>query len=160
MHTNAPEGYLCPLCCIAQGIEREDFPYTKQQDIFYQDTQLTAFVSSHWWPNNRGHVIIIPNRHTENLYDMPDEELAAIHSLSRTIALAFKETYGCDGVSTRQHNEPAGDQDVWHYHLHVFPRYLDDQLYIRNAEKFLSHPAERLAYAEKLRGYFQKHYKP
>lgn len=41
----------------------------------------------------------------------------------------MKQAFGCDGVSTRQHNEPAGDQDVWHFHLHVFPRWTGDDLY-------------------------------
>jgi histidine triad (HIT) family protein len=41
----------------------------------------------------------------------------------------MKAAYGCDGTSTRQHNEPAGHQEVWHYHLHVFPRFMGDGLY-------------------------------
>lgn len=48
---------------------------------------------------------------------------------SATRALALKAALSCDGISTRQQNEPAGDQDVWHYHVHVFPRYADDGLY-------------------------------
>jgi diadenosine tetraphosphate (Ap4A) HIT family hydrolase len=47
-----------------------------------------------------------------------------------THALAFSRR-GADGTSTRQHNEPAGNQDVWHYHEHVFPRYDGDELYRR-----------------------------
>jgi diadenosine tetraphosphate (Ap4A) HIT family hydrolase len=38
---------------------------------------------------------------------------------------------GCTGISTRQHNEPDGKQDVWHLHVHVTPRFKDDQLYAR-----------------------------
>ena len=45
------------------------------------------------------------------------------------MALTMKVVYSCDGISTRQHNEPAGNQDVWHYHLHVTPRYKDDVFY-------------------------------
>jgi len=41
----------------------------------------------------------------------------------------MKQAWKCDGVSTRQHNEPAGNQDVWHYHMHVFPRWDNDDLY-------------------------------
>ena len=47
----------------------------------------------------------------------------------RRIAIALKEAFGCDGTSTRQHNEPAGNQDLWHLHVHVFPRYDGDDLY-------------------------------
>jgi histidine triad (HIT) family protein len=52
-----------------------------------------------------------------------------VHDLVREVAIAIRQTYGCKGVSTRQHNEPAGNQDAWRYHVHVFPRYADDQLY-------------------------------
>src|SRR2546421_613310 len=66
-------------------------------------------------------------------------------------ALAMKTAYGCEGPSFRQHNEPAGYQEVWHYHLHVFPRYHGDDLYMRSKERRWVTPAERAPYAEKLR---------
>jgi len=68
------------------------------------------------------------------------------------VAIALKKVYQCDGVSSRQHNEPSGDQDVWHYHLHVFPRYKDDNLY--KTERELSKQEERIKYADALRDYF------
>ncbi|WP_222619102.1 hypothetical protein [Ornithinibacillus hominis] len=40
--------------------------------------------------------------------------------VAQLTALAMKDTYDCDGITTRQHNEPAGSQDVWHYYLHVY----------------------------------------
>jgi histidine triad (HIT) family protein len=56
-------------------------------------------------------------------------------------------------VSTRQHNEPAGNQDVWHLHVHVFPRYPGDQLYKSPPlPEFVSQP-ERAVYADRLRDY-------
>jgi len=99
---------------------------------------------------------IVPNQHIENLYDIPDELLASVHAFSKKVAMALKETYNCDGVSVRQHNEPFGDQDVWHYHLHVFPRYEGDQLYMSNDDRTMSAPEERLPFAEKLRDYLAK----
>jgi histidine triad (HIT) family protein len=72
---------------------------------------------------------VIPAAHFENLYDLPDALGADIHRVARRVAIAMKTAYGCAGVSTRQHNESAGNQDVWHYHLHVFPRYPGDDLY-------------------------------
>jgi len=68
-------------------------------------------------------------------------------------AFAFKQIYRCGGVSSWQHNEPAGYQDVWHYHLHVFPRCEGDALY--QCEREALPPQERKAYAEKLRRYFE-----
>lgn len=121
---------------------------TNQNDVVYRDGEVTAFVATRWWPNNLGHVLIVPNEHYESIYELPPELGTPIQRIAQRIALAFKATYGCDGVSTRQHNEPAGNQDVWHYHLHVFPRYLNDGLYVRRGRS--TTPEERRPYAEKL----------
>ena len=64
----------------------------------------------------------------------------------------FKRLYKCDGVSSRQHNEPDGGQDVWHYHLHVFPRYKNDNLYAMSRTQTTAE--ERAVYAEKLKSHF------
>lgn len=74
--------------------------------------------------------------------------------MEKEVALALKETYKCDGVSSRQHNEPCGGQDVWHYHLHVFPRYKDDNFY--KTDRVNSKPQERVEYAQKIKEYFRK----
>jgi histidine triad (HIT) family protein len=92
------------------------------------DRTLT-YVSPKWWPNNPGNLLVIPQAHHENLFSLPDELGEPLQRAVRRAALALKDAYGCDGVSTRQHNEPAGNQDVWHYHVHVFPRYVGDGLY-------------------------------
>jgi histidine triad (HIT) family protein len=101
---------------------------------------------------NSGHVIIIPNQHHENLYDLPLSTATAIHALAREVALTMKQHYQCLGISTRQHNEPAGDQEVWHYHLHVFPRYHEDNLYQEDRRR--TTPEERQPYATLLRSAF------
>lgn len=110
-----------------------------------------AFISSAWWPENAGHVLVVPNEHYENVYATPDDVLAAIQIAGKRIALALREGYGCEGTSFRQHNEPGGDQEVWHYHLHVFPRYRGDRLYARTYERRDTTPEERAPYARKLR---------
>jgi histidine triad (HIT) family protein len=96
-----------------------------------------------------------PNVHYENIYEIPDDVLGSVQVAGKRIALALKATYGCDGTSFRQHNEPAGYQEVWHYHLHVFPRYHDDGLYRRSMERRWTTPEERQPYAEKLRAALQ-----
>jgi histidine triad (HIT) family protein len=78
-----------------------------------------------------------------------------VHDLVRQIAVAIRSTYGCDGISTRQHNEPAGNQDVWHYHVHVFPRYRDDDLYGSKPYPTFVSAAERRPYVDKLRAYLR-----
>jgi histidine triad (HIT) family protein len=63
------------------------------------------------------------------------------------------ETYRCEGISTRQHNGPAGNQDAFHYHLHVFPRNDRNDLYGQPAR--LATVDERTPYADRLRSWFE-----
>ncbi|WP_420596438.1 HIT family protein [Deinococcus sp.] len=147
---HAPEDYDCPFCRVAAGVPCP-LPHTQPGDVILQNEWVTAFIASGQWPNNPGHVLIVPNVHFENLYELPLEYGTAIHAASRRVAVAFKDIYGCDGVSTRQHNEPDGGQDVWHCHLHVFPRYTDDRLYDLTAQRRTTEPEERQPYAARLR---------
>lgn len=68
----------------------------------------------------------------------------------------MKKAFSCDGASTRQHNEPAGNQDVWQYHVHITPRYGNDDFYftIRNGE--LMPEDERAKYADLLKKQVQQ----
>ena len=144
---HAPPDYDCPLCRIAGGLDCED-PWTRQGEVLERGERVTAFISSQQWPKNPGHAIVIPNAHIENMYSLQATLAGEIHELARRIALAMKASTGCEGVSTRQHNEPAGNQEVWHYHLHVFPRHTGDGLY--GARKSLIDLDVRLAQADRL----------
>lgn len=151
MYNHAPINYVCPFCSLLNGVKNEEV-LSNASDIFFQDAHICAMISSHQWPNNRGHALVFPVQHYENIYDLPVELGSKIHITAQKIALGMKSLYGCDGISTRQHNEPSGNQDVWHYHLHVFPRYSGDQLY---TSQYAVMPAEaRAAYANLLRSYF------
>jgi len=151
MHSHQPDDYLCPFCDWLAGNETG---YKRNSDIVYQDDNVTAFISPKWWINNPGHVIVIPNQHYENIYSIPDDALAKVQIIVKKIAIALRESYdGCTGTSTRQHNEPDGNQDVWHYHTHVFPRYKDDGLYENRENKEFVAPESRLKYAILLKNY-------
>ena len=151
MYSHTPSGYLCPMCNRLSGYEDE---YAAKEDIVLQTDLVTAFISPKWWINNPGHVIIIPNKHFENIYNLPQEYGHAVFDTAQKIAVAFKEAYRSDGTSLRQHNEPAGNQDIWHFHLHVFPRYNNDNLYLNHDKSSYTSKEERLPYANKLRNYF------
>jgi histidine triad (HIT) family protein len=71
----------------------------------------------------------VPRDHHENVFDIPVELGTDILRATRKLASAMRTTLACEGISTRQHNGPAGDQDVWHFHQHVFPRYTGDELW-------------------------------
>ena len=108
-------------------------------------------MSPRWWPANPGHVIVIPNEHFADLRDIPDEALGAVYATAKRVAGALAESRGCDGTSTRQHNGSGAGQDVFHFHVHVFPRFAGDALYARDAEFRWASPEERAPYAERLR---------
>jgi histidine triad (HIT) family protein len=153
MYNHAPDNYVCPFCLLIQGIENKHVQ-SVHSDIVYHDRAITAFIGSHQWPHNHGNVIIVPNEHFENIYDLPGHYAVDIHRAARRMALALKAVYACDGISTRQHNEPAGNQDVWHYHVHVTPRYQEDQFYATQREFMPSD--QRARHAARLRGYLEQ----
>ncbi|MFD7025791.1 HIT family protein [Promicromonospora sukumoe] len=96
--------------------------------MVHRDEKVFAIIAPRWWPRNAGHVLIIPVAHHENLYGLPADDGHAVFDVTQRLARAMRTAYGCAGVSTRQHNEPAGNQDVWHFHQHLFPRYPGDDL--------------------------------
>ena len=153
MYSHAPAGYDCPFCRVVRGDFGAD-AWTTASDVFYRTDYVTAFINARWWVNNPGHALVVPNAHIENIYELVPEIAVHVHEAARQIAIAFKQVYHCDGISLRQHNEPSGYQEVWHYHLHVFPRYEGDQLYERTHEHWLPTSDERRPYADKMRAYF------
>ena len=146
----APKDYICPICLGVNGVEN-DQTLLRLHDIVYIDEFVTAFINSFWIEGNEGHVIVVPNEHYENLYDLPGELGAHIFRVAKKIALAMKKSYGSDGITLLQNNEPAGGQHAFHYHLHIFPRYDGDHLHANMGDKQLTDPAARAAFATKLR---------
>lgn len=154
MYNHAPPKYISPFVRLIQKDGVDDI-HSNEEDVVYRDETITAFICSRSEEKNQGNVLIVPNMQYENLYDIPDDVLARIHSLSKKVAIAMKQAYQCDGVSIRQHNEPAGNQEVWHYHLHVIPRYEGDDLYSHYGTRKTSDSGVRAKYAEQLRAFLQ-----
>lgn len=98
-------------------------------DLVHQDEDVLVFIACDGFGPHAGHAMITPVAHREALYDLDDDQLTKISLFTRHVALAIKLAWDPPGTSVRQHNEPAGNQHVWHYHQHVFPRYEDDMLY-------------------------------
>ncbi|MET1083927.1 MAG: HIT family protein [Burkholderiales bacterium] len=149
MRSHEPPGYACPFCAIVAGGETE---WNKQTDVVFRDDATTAFISPKWWDAAPGHLLVVPNGHYESVYAIPDPALAAVYRTAKALAAALMSASGCEGSSMRQHNEPGGGQDVWHFHVHVFPRRVNDRLYERNRETHLPTLEQRPILAERLRG--------
>lgn len=77
-------------------------------------------------PATKGHALILPKDHYTNLYDLPEDVTAEVYKMAKKIAIRMKEKLGCDGVNIVQNNEEAAGQTVFHFHMHVIPRYKDD----------------------------------
>lgn len=157
MHNHAPENYKCPICLGVQGIENDD-TLIRQTDIVFRDNLATIFIGSFFVGNNPGHPIIVPNQHFENLYDLPVEIGARILELSKNIAVALKDVRRCDGVTIVQNNEPIGGQHAFHYHMHVFPRFIEDDLHANMHHSRKTIPDQRISYAQALKEYYERNF--
>ena len=155
MYNHTPENYICPLCQISKG--EPTSMGSQEESVIYRDDSLTAFIAGKFWKSNKGHIIVIPNQHIENLYDLPEDIGHKVFDLSKKIAVGIKETYKCDGITIRQHNEEAGGQEVWHYHMHIIPRHEGDKHFLNDADSYWATPEEKQPYVDKLKSYLSSH---
>lgn len=147
-----PSDYSCPFCRLQLGEHNER---NVASDVVAVTELAYARIAPKWWPDNPGAALVIPRAHHENLYDLPTVVGHAVWDLTQAVAVAMRSAYRCEGVSIRQHNEPSGNQDVWHLHVHVFPRTEGDRLYQRHLEASYVDAEERRPYAEKLASVLQ-----
>lgn len=93
------------------------------------------------------HPLIVPKKHIPNIYSMDDESASAVMIEAVKIANAVKKGLNCEGVNLIQANEKAAQQDVFHFHLHVKPRWTGDEVVLKwntekNSEKTLDRTLE------------------
>ena len=138
----------CPFCALLRD---EPLVAPLPQDVVAERDRAVAVVAPRWWPRNRGHALVIPRAHVRDLYSAAPADLHAVMDLVQEVAVAMRASYGCAGISIRQHDETAGGQDVWHLHVHVFPRYADDDLYGSAQLPGFATPEDRLPFALLLR---------
>ncbi|HXP09173.1 MAG TPA: HIT family protein [Acidobacteriaceae bacterium] len=142
---NAPAGYQCPFCRIAETLPSP----APEAAVVLVDTNVFALVPTHHYAGIKGNCLVIPRSHYENVLDIPDNLGNDFFRATRHLARAMRDIFQCEGISTRQHNGPAGDQDVWHFHLHVFPRYSNDGLHAGQKVPYTTE--ERIELAARLR---------
>lgn len=115
-----------------------------------EDERTLSFLTIE--PATEGHILVVPKRHARNLFDIGLTDLAAVASAAQEIALWQRERLGCAGVSVYQANEAAGFQTVFHYHVHVVPRYQGDRIAHAWSDVGLADRADLERIAERLRG--------
>lgn len=152
--SHAPHAYVCPFCDLITGTPLHPETLGRPGDVILLDPLVAVLVSPMGYQPDPGHVLVITRDHFENLYALPDDVASAVMLASRRIALAIRAAWSPDGVSLRQHNEPAGNQDVWHYHQHVFPRWSGDDLYGQRRGPLID-PGIRARKAQELRDHLE-----
>jgi histidine triad (HIT) family protein len=108
--------------CLFCGIVAGDIP----AQIVDSDEHTVAFMDIN--PATRGHALVVPRQHTEDLMEVSDEDLARTNAAARRLARRMDEVLQPDGFNILNSCRPAAWQTILHYHLHVIPRYDDDPL--------------------------------
>jgi len=106
----------CIFCKIANG----DIP----SKTLYEDEMFRVILDVA--PATKGHALILPKNHAANLYELPDNEASKILMLARDMATKMTKVLRCDGFNLMQNNGEVAGQTVFHFHLHLLPRYNND----------------------------------
>jgi histidine triad (HIT) family protein len=131
----------CIFCKIVAG----ELPSERVQE----DEHTVAFMDINPW--TRGHALVVPRNHSPNLYEVAEDDLRRTSSAAKRLALRMRERLRCDGVNLLNASEPAAWQTVFHFHMHVIPRYQDDPLKLP-VQPQQAEPAELAEVAAELRG--------
>ena len=112
----------CIFCKIIEGV----VPCTK----VYENEYVLAFADIN--PATAGHTLVIPKTHCDDIFDMDEEVAARIFESVPAISKLLKETHNCEGLNIVNNNGSIAGQIVFHWHLHLVPRYQNDEF----AKKF------------------------
>jgi len=106
----------CLFCKIIAG----EIPAKK----VYEDDNFFAFLDIN--PVNLGHTLVVPKQHFVNIFDIPETTTTQIGPVIKKLAQAVKDGTQADGVNIVINNETAAGQIIFHAHVHIIPRYLND----------------------------------
>ncbi len=108
--------------CIFCKIAASELPAERIEE----DEHTIAFMDINPW--TRGHALVIPRRHSRDLYEIDDADLARTAEAAKRLAVSMRDKLGADGVNLLNSCEPAAWQTVFHFHVHVIPRFEGDPL--------------------------------
>ena len=106
----------CIFCKLANGV----IP----TNSIYEDEDFNVILDLA--PATKGHALILPKAHADNLYELSDETAAKVFVLAKKLAASMTEKLSCDGFNVVQNNGSVAGQTVFHFHMHLIPRYEDD----------------------------------
>ena len=108
----------CIFCKIAAG----EIPSA----TLYEDEDFRVILDL--GPASKGHALILPKEHYRNLYDIDEKVAAKAFVLAKNMVKKMTDVLGCDGYNVVQNNEEAAGQTVFHFHMHLIPRYKGDDV--------------------------------
>lgn len=108
--------------CIFCKIVRKQAPAS----IIYEDEAVIAFVDIR--PLNEGHALVIPKKHYIDIFDIPEDKLSQVYNVAKQVSAAVKKATNSDGISIIQQSGKAAGQDIFHFHVHVVPRFEGQKL--------------------------------
>ena len=106
----------CIFCKLANG----EIPTA----TLYEDDDFRVILDQ--GPATKGHALILPKKHYANTYELPEELAARAMVLAKRMAGTMTEALNCDGFNLVQNNGEAAGQTVFHFHMHLIPRYNND----------------------------------
>ena len=106
----------CIFCKIANG----EIPSRS----LYEDDEFKVIMDLA--PATKGHSLILPKNHFDNLYELPDETAGKAMMLAKKMATVMTDKLSCDGFNLVQNNGDCAGQTIFHFHLNLIPRYMDD----------------------------------
>ncbi len=107
----------CIFCKLAGG----EIPTS----TLYEDDDFRVILDA--GPATKGHCLILPKAHYADLYEIPEDLLMKAAALAKKIAVKMTRAMNCDGFNIVQNNKPAAGQTVFHFHIHLIPRYVNDR---------------------------------
>ncbi len=107
----------CIFCKLANGI----IP----TNSIYEDEDFNVILDAA--PATKGHALILPKEHADNLFELSEEMAAKVLVLAKKLATHMTEKLGCDGLNVVQNNGTVAGQTVFHFHMHLIPRYNNDE---------------------------------
>ncbi|MCR4651152.1 MAG: HIT family protein [Lachnospiraceae bacterium] len=106
----------CIFCKLANG----DIP----TNAIYEDDKYKVILDL--YPATKGHALILPKDHYKNLFELPEENCREVLVLAKKMASHMKEKLGAEGFNLLQNNGEIAGQTIFHFHMHLIPRYSDD----------------------------------
>ena len=106
----------CIFCKIAAG----EIPSA----TLYEDDDFRVLLDV--GPASKGHTLVIPKNHYGDIFEITESDLKKAIYLTQKTAKRLKEVLGCDGINVLQNNGPAAGQTVFHFHIHIIPRWDGD----------------------------------